>query len=87
MSESDREASIKSMAWPTRGCCTMGGNKNVRYDMGGLAGMKECNMKSGCVRSDGNICFRSWLRDSKYGDCLVSFWPSAVLLFRPADVR
>ena len=49
--------------------------KNVRYDVGGLAGVNECKGKAVCVRRDGNICFRSRLRDTKYDNC-----PSSVVL-------
>ena len=61
--------------------------KNVRYDMGVLAGVNECKGKAVCVKRNGNICCRSWHRDYKYDDCLASFWRSAVLLFSSAYVR
>jgi hypothetical protein len=55
--------------------------------MGGLVGVNEYKGKALCVASDGNICFRSRIRDSKYDDYLVSFWHSEVLLFSSVDVR
>jgi hypothetical protein len=47
-SECDREATEMRGPWPTRGCCAMGGVKNVEYVLQSRRCIKEGSIQASC---------------------------------------